>query len=417
MWQRRKEKSLIPVFLWSLLLVICFTLRFVPMLNDAISGKPEYMRWLADRVARSIASQYGNDATIIAVREETRDCRQPSDVTVSNPDDLYYVVSYSEMAHSLCFLTYASLPSGWGRANSIVLYPKVGRDYGRRLDSPIRAVPVAHVQMIFPAAYLSLLHWRSKIDPSSFARAANSKIERWFANSPQPVSSVDVSIDFAALRADVGRRHRSVNQALTIAMFAGVCLILLGGYKTWICYYRFRAFLARYPGQVDFLDFLSRDLRVIASEARAAHEEEQKRAVEQARAAILSKRSKEAIRGRLEVILGGLTDAQERLRVQESLSRDDVEEMKALAQELLGHAGQKTPEERLTALLDTLKQYCNGEEFDRFCAEAFRILATTGFREARSFVVATHDQLRARSRELEEQESVEMDDRLVIEED
>jgi hypothetical protein len=87
--------------------------------------------------------------------------------------------------------------------------------------------------------------------------------------------------------------------------------------------------------------------------------------------------------------------------------RRDLEEIKALTQQLQGQAGQKTSEEKLIALLDTLKQYCTGEEFDRLCADAFQILATTGFREARSFVVEAHDQLRARSKELEEQATVE----------
>lgn len=39
--------------------------------------------------------------------------------------------------------------------------------------------------------------------------------------------------------------------------------------------------------------------------------------------------------------------------------------------------------------------------------EAVRILTTTDFKEERSFVVESHDQLRARSRELEEQDTVE----------
>lgn len=131
------------------------------------------------------------------------------------------------------------------------------------------------------------------------------------------------------------------------------------------------------------------------------------RALEEARAAILFKRSKEAIRGRLESSLNAISDEQQKRTVLECLNRDDLEEMKSLTQQLQGQAGQKTSEEKLTALRDTLKQYCTGEELDRLCADAFQIRATTGFREARSFVVEAHDQLRARSKELEEQATVE----------
>ena len=43
----------------------------------------------------------------------------------------------------------------------------------------------------------------------------------------------------------------------------------------------------------------------------------------------------------------------------------------------------------------------------RLCAQAFPILTTAGFRDARTFVVSTHDQLRARSKELEGQNTIE----------
>lgn len=46
-----------------------------------------------------------------------------------------------------------------------------------------------------------------------------------------------------------------------------------------------------------------------------------------------------------------------------------------------------------------------GEEFEGLCADALQIL--TGFREGRSFVVEPDDQLRARSKELGEQATVE----------
>ncbi len=46
-------------------------------------------------------------------------------------------------------------------------------------------------------------------------------------------------------------------------------------------------------------------------------------------------------------------------------------------------------------------------ELGAFCAQAFPILTTAGFRDARTFVVSTHDQLRTRSKELEEQNESE----------
>lgn len=83
--------------------------------------------------------------------------------------------------------------------------------------------------------------------------------------------------------------------------------------------------------------------------------------------------------------------------------------MNALVQGLQGQVGQKTPEEKLTLLLDTLQDYCDSDEFDHCCAEAFRILAAAGFREGRAFVVEAHDQFRARAKELEKKEVMEAD--------
>jgi type III restriction enzyme len=159
-----------------LILTLCF--RTIPPLNDAISGKPEYMRWIANKVAASIATRYGNEAAVIVLSDEKTNCRQISDLNVPNPDNFYYVVSYSETAHSLCFITYVDLPKGWDEANSVTLYPGAGHNYGQKLTEPVRAVAVSQLQMVYPLAYLSLLHWRAKIDSSSFKRAADAKFER-----------------------------------------------------------------------------------------------------------------------------------------------------------------------------------------------------------------------------------------------
>jgi hypothetical protein len=406
-YQKQKKLCLSVDLTGAALLILSLCLRSVPPLNDAISGKPEYMHWIADRVAKSIAARYGNEAAVITLNNEKTNCRQISDVNVPNPDDFYYVVSYSETAHSLCLITYANLPRGWDQANSLVLSPNSGRNYGQKLNAPVRAVAVAQLQMVYPMAYLSLLHWRAKIDSLSFKRAANAKFERWFNSSAEPGDSLDVEIDFPSLRADVGRRHRLVNQALMAVMFASVLLTSFGAYRGWASYKRFSGFLARYRCPVSFEAYLRQDLSTVANRAREAYQDEQRRAREQARAAIIAKRSKEAIRGRLESILTTLPNEEARIRTRECLAGDNLEDMKALIQEFEGQVGQRSPEERLTALLDSLKQYCSDDELDGFCAQAFQTLAASGFRDARTFVVNTHDQLRARLKEAEEQKIAE----------
>lgn len=405
---QKQKKVFICIFLAGMsILILSVCLRTIPSLNDAISGKPQYMRWIADRVARSIAARYANEAAVIVTRDEKTDCRQIADTSVPNPDDLYYIVSYAESTHSLCFVTYANLPKGWGQANSAVLYPNIGRNYGQKLNAPVRAVAVSQFQIIYPLAYLSLLHWSAKIDSSSFRRAANAKFQHWLSSSSQPSDSLDVEIDFASLRADVGRRHNLVNQVLMAFILASVLLIAFGGYRASSSHRQFAAFLARYRCPISFVDYVRQDLSTIANRARQACQDEQKRTLEQAREAVIAKRSKEAIRGRLESILTTLSDKQKHAYVAESLARNNLDEMADVIQKIEGQGGQRSPEEKLTALLDSLKQYCNDEELDGFCAQAFQILAASGFRDARAFVVSTHDQLRARLKELEEQKIVE----------
>lgn len=405
-WQKRKRDSLLLILAAGSLLAICFSLRFVPSMNDVISGKPEYMRWMADGFARGLASKVGDDFAIITLRDESNDCQREGNANAFSDNDAYYVLSYSENAHSLCILTYAQSRVSSGHAGSLLLTPETGRNYGRKLDSPVKVVPVGHVHLTFPLSYLSLLHWRARIDSSSFSHAGDATVQRSLADG-LPVNDVNVEINFPDLRAAVGRRHNAINWMLASVISISVLLISFGAVRLRTLHRDFRAFLAHYRGQADFLTFLSHDLRMIGGRAREAHQKEQQRALEEARAATLIKRSKEATRARLESVFNALRDDRQRLRVQECLSRNEFDEMKALTQELQGQTGQKTPEERLTALLDTLKEYCTNEEFDRYCAEAFQILAATDFREARSFVVGAHDRLRARSKELEKQELLE----------
>lgn len=405
---QKQKKVFVCIFLTGMcLLILSVCLRTIPALNDAISGKPQYMRWIADRVARSIAARYANEAAVIATRDEKTDCRQITDTTVPNPDDLYYIVSYAESTHSLCFVTYANLPKGWGQANSVLLYPNIGSNYGQKLNAPVRAVAVSQFQIIYPLAYLSLLHWRAKIDSSSFRRAANAKFQHWLSSPSQPSDSLNIEIDFASLRADVGRRHTLVNQVLMAFILASILVVAFGGYRASSSHRQFAALLARYHYPVSFATYVRHDLSTIANRARQAYQDEQKRAVEQARAAIIANRSKEAIRKRLESIVTTLSDEPTRARIRQSLDRDNLDEMKDVIQEIEGQASQRSPEEKLALLLDSLKQYCGDEELDRFCTQAFHILGASGFRDARTFVVSSHDQLHARFKELEAQKIAE----------
>lgn len=407
-WQRQKRALLLLTLTGTFFLLVCLNLRFIPSINDRLSGKLEYMLWIADMLARSLAAKIGDDFPVIVLRDEKNKCQTIRNAGAFDSDDLYYVLLYSETMRSVCFLTCAKLGPGSSPDSSLTLTQETGRNYGRKFSSPSTVVPVSQVNVSFPDSYLSLLHWRAKIDPSTFARVGDAKVQRSLTPS-LPLSFVNVSIDFAELRATVARRHDTINAALMTLILMLMLLMALASARTWVLYRRFRTHLLLYRAEVAFWQFLREDLTVITHHAREIHHVEQERILREARAAILLKRSKEAIRGQLESLYIALPDEQQRRRIQDCMDQDDVEKMNSLLQELQGQLGQKSPEEKLASLLDTLQDYCNAEEFDHCCAEAFRILAAGGFREARAFVVEAHDQFRARAKELEKKEIMEVD--------
>jgi hypothetical protein len=104
--------------------------------------------------------------------------------------------------------------------------------------------------------------------------------------------------------------------------------------------------------------------------------------------------------------LPNLSDEELRTRVRQCLERDpqDWEEMRSLWVEVQERTGQKTPAEKLDLLLESARPYCTEEEFLAARAEALALLARSGFRAARQFAVAMHDQFKLRAREMEELE-------------
>lgn len=96
-------------------------------------------------------------------------------------------------------------------------------------------VPVSQVNVGFPDSYVSLLHWRAKVDPSTFGRVGDAKVRRSLTPS-LPVSFVNVSIDFAELRATVARGHNTVNAVLTTLIVMFFLLTVLACCRTWVLY-------------------------------------------------------------------------------------------------------------------------------------------------------------------------------------
>jgi hypothetical protein len=85
---------------------------------------------------------------------------------------------------------------------------------------------------------------------------------------------------------------------------------------------------------------------------------------------------------------------QGRAEIELCLERNQIAEMRELFQRLQRHLGEKTHDEKLAMLLESLKPYCSLQEFANCRTEAFLCLRNSGFRQARDFVVRKHDELK-----------------------
>jgi hypothetical protein len=221
-----------------------------------------------------------------------------------------------------------------------------------------------------------------------------------------PLSHVGITLNFSDLRDAVGRRHRTVNTLLTaLSAFFALSILFSAGWIV-ILYRRFRQESGPYYPDLRLVTFLRDDLETIRERARKNYLHSQQAVLEELRAANERTRTREAAKYRLESLLDVLEDESQRSRVRESLAEGDLDTMSRTLHELESHFGHRTPAERLMSLLETLKELCSNEEFEACRMEAFEILRSLDFREARAFVVRTHDEFRERAK-LREKEELE----------
>ena len=68
--ERNKRRTLFALCLTAIVLLVVSALRFVPRLNDALSGKPEYVRILTETFGRQLATQTQMQFPVIVEPDE-----------------------------------------------------------------------------------------------------------------------------------------------------------------------------------------------------------------------------------------------------------------------------------------------------------------------------------------------------------
>src|SRR5579859_1705316 len=406
-WQQQKRVCFLLLRLTAILLVLGLEARFAPPINDWLSGPAEPMRAIAQQLAKASAAATAQQYPIIVMHSENLSCQNAQHTNSDDYDAVLYLIAYSEKTRSLCLTTLVHFPSEPTLPNTTTLSESMGRNYGHPLPFPLKAVPIENRLTTYPEQYLSLLHWRKKVVfPLAHAGQLNAHTLQFAPNGP--ADSVGMDLGFQDLRAAVAERHNAINRALSIAL-TGISLLFASlAIALWTIFRRVRRYCYRaFDFAVTFDAFLFGDLSTVVRQVQRQYLVRQQELQEQIRAQRAVQHFIDEARERLQFLLEGVPDEKLRAEIRSCLDHNQLEEMNAVFEHYRVAAGQKTPEERLSLLLESLRPYCSSAEFEEHRKEAFAVLQRSGFRPAREFVVCVHDEQREKFKKSAEQTAPE----------
>lgn len=290
-----------------------------------------------------------------------------------------------------------------------LLRPEAQQLAGPAIPRSSKVLPVARNLHVYPTTYLESLHWRVKPHfPISETQAADFAAKHYESrNLAVPADErLSIDIDFEQARHLVRQPHDKANawlmRIISALAFCELCLAL-----SLIQPYRNASRrLLSYGEGFTVWNFLTQNLSERASAARMRYYKSERAQQEQERRAARELMLREDLEERLRLALINLQDEALRLGIQECLSGSpDLELMKQLCAQAQNAAGLKSPEQKIASLLESLKPLCTEEKLNSCRFEAARILADSGFKNARNYVVSMHDQFKAQLREIEASEA------------
>lgn len=409
--EKSKRRVVATLCVAAVVLLTLSALRFVPRLNDALAGKPEYVRVLTEAFARQLGTQTQMQFPVIVEQDESTPCQAVNAPSFSDEElrGTIYLLTYSERRHLTCMTTYI-VPTDASRFSGLRSFtPSEGRNYGPAFLRTIKAIAQDRIAHVYAPEYLKRLHWRYEPHfPLSPSEAASLRSQSYYSDAKQPGGSVSIDLDYGELRAEVAERRGKVNVALA-CLLAGCTLLCLFLVRRLYLFYQASSQCCRlYESKLTPRTFLRENVTTKLSNARRQYFERQQQAQVRQREAEKLQTLRETWLEALRSTLPNLGDEQVRRRIQNCLQREpnDLEQMKSLWVEVQEKMGLKTPADKLGSLLESAKPYCTDEEFLAGRAEAFAILNKSGFRAARTFAINMHDQYKTRAREMEELEDL-----------
>jgi len=105
--EKSKKRFIATICVTAVLLLVLSTLRFAPRFNDALAGKPEYVRVLTETFARQLATRTQMQFPVIVEQDEHATCQGVTAPSI--PDEqirgTIYLLTYSEQQRLTCLTT------------------------------------------------------------------------------------------------------------------------------------------------------------------------------------------------------------------------------------------------------------------------------------------------------------------------
>ncbi|MCI0352725.1 MAG: hypothetical protein L0Z53_25165, partial [Acidobacteriales bacterium] len=221
----QKQKRLAVALLGGALLLItaCAVVRFIPSVNDWLAGQPEYMRAIATEIAENIPAEVKLRSPIMMVEGDTSRCRGTESIQPSDSDEVFYMITYSEQAASVCFVVCVRVLADAAAPNHITVTSEMGLNYGRELGASAVVTPAQYHLMTFSRSYLSSLHWRDKTDPFRTEQGIGMS-----SRQPPTAQTASINLNTLELRAAVAQKHEQINRWLSwlLSVLPGLAALL-----------------------------------------------------------------------------------------------------------------------------------------------------------------------------------------------
>src|SRR6266496_410385 len=217
--QRSKRRTVLVLCLTAVGLLVSLALRFVPRLNDALSGKPEYVRILTETFGRQLATQTQMQFPVIVEQDEHGTCQAVSAASIAEQEirGTIYLLTYSEQQNLTCISTYIVPMDASGVSTRRAFGPAEGKNYGPALLGTVKAIAEDRIVHVYAAEYLRRLHWRyTPHFPLSPSEAASLRSQSYYSGVTQPGGSVSIDFDYGELRNEVANRHHEANSGLSV---------------------------------------------------------------------------------------------------------------------------------------------------------------------------------------------------------